>query len=70
MKIIVRITVRLTKELCSGEVMMGFQTEKRCSRLAGIGARGYCYYFEIDKRNELMIYNDGWMYFLQKVKKS
>lgn len=31
---------------------------------------GYCYYFEIDKRNELMIYYDGWMYFLQKVKKS
>jgi len=31
---------------------------------------GYCYYFEIDKRNELMIYSDGSMYFLRKSKKS
>lgn len=32
--------------------------------------QGYCYYFEIDKRDELMIYHDGWMYFLRKSKKS
>jgi hypothetical protein len=47
----------------------GFAQREKVLQVCYDRRRYYCYFFEIDKRNHLMIYYDGWQYFLRKTKR-